>query len=158
MARMSLLSSPLLLGFEDLERTLDRLSKASTDGYPPYNIERLSDDHLRITLAVAGFTQADLEITVQDNQLLIRGKTGDDTERVYLHRGIAARQFQRSFVLADGIEVAGATLEHGLLHVHLHRPRPESTTRTIKIDQPGSERGDVAVGATVSRQARGGAA
>ena len=155
---MGLLTSPYLLGFEDIEQVLERLTKSGGDGYPPYNIERLSDDHLRITLAVAGFTQADLEITVQDNQLLIRGKTGDDTERVYLHRGIAARQFQRSFVLADGIEVAGATLEHGLLHVHLHRPRPESTTRTIKIDQPGSERGDVAVGATVSRQARGGAA
>ena len=133
MARMSLLSSPLLLGFEDLERTLDRLSKASTDGYPPYNIERLSDDHLRITLAVAGFTQADLEITVQDNQLLIRGKTGDDTERVYLHRGIAARQFQRSFVLADGMRVLGAELKNGLLAIDLDRPEPERLVRKISI-------------------------
>ena len=137
MARMSLLNSPLLLGFEELERTLDRLSKASTDGYPPYNIERLSQDELRITLAVAGFSASDLQVTVEDNQLMIRGKTSDDAERIYLHRGIAARQFQRSFVLADGIQVAGASLDHGLLHIRLHRPRPASTTRTIRIDQPG---------------------
>ena len=138
MARMSLLSSPLLLGFEDLERTLDRLSKASTDGYPPYNIERLGQDELRITLAVAGFSASDLQVTVEDNQLMIRGKITDEVERVYLHRGIAARQFQRSFVLADGIEVGGASLTHGLLHIRLHRPRPASTTRTIRIEQPGA--------------------
>ena len=157
MARVSLLSSPLLLGFEELERTLDRMSKASTDGYPPYNIERLGDDDLRITLAVAGFTDADLDISVQDNQLVIRGKIVDDTERVYLHRGIAARQFQRSFLLADGIEVSNASLEHGLLHIGLHRPRPASTSRRIRIDQPGSApRVDVAAKRT--NQTRGDAA
>jgi HSP20 family molecular chaperone IbpA len=134
--RLSLLNSPLLLGFEQFERTLDRAAKASTDGYPPYNIEKLANDRLRITLAVAGFTETDLSVQIEDNQLTIRGKQHDDQERVYLHRGIAARQFQRSFVLADGIEIVGATLDNGLLNIELHRPAPSSRARTISIERP----------------------
>jgi HSP20 family molecular chaperone IbpA len=133
MSRVSLFSSPLLLGFEPFERALDRVSKVSSDGYPPYNIEQLGDNELRITLAVAGFTMADLSITVEDNQLVVRGKQTDDKERVYLHRGIAARQFQRSFVLAEGIEVRSAWLDNGLLHVDLVRPEIESRVRVIEI-------------------------
>ena len=133
MARVSLFNSPLLLGFEDFERTLDRISKMQTEGYPPYNIERTGANELRITLAVAGFSEADLSIRIEDNQLVIRGKQEDADDRVFLHRGIAARQFQRSFVLADGIEVAGAQLDNGLLHVDLVRPEPESRVRTISI-------------------------
>ena len=122
MNRLSLFSSPLLLGFDHFERALDRVSKAAADGYPPYNIEQLGEDRLRITLAVAGFTMDDLSVQVEDTQLVIRGKQNDDRERVYLHRGIAARQFQRSFVLAEGIEVAGASLDNGFLHVDIMRP------------------------------------
>lgn len=141
MTRLSLLNSPLLLGFEQFERTLDRAAKASTDGYPPYNIEKLSNDRLRITLAVAGFTENDLSVQIEDNQLTIRGKQHDDQERVYLHRGIAARQFQRSFVLADGIEIVGATLDNGLLNIELHRPAPSSRARTINIERAGGSNG-----------------
>src|SRR5207248_9310798 len=108
-------------------------NKASGDGYPPYNVGQIGDDELRITLAVAGFTMADLAITVEDSQLVIRGKQADDSERVYLHRGIAARQFQRSFVLAEGIEVRGAWLENGLLHVDLVRPTIEARVRTVRV-------------------------
>ncbi len=133
MSRLSLFNSPLLLGFDHFERALDRVSKASSDGYPPYNIEQLGDDALRITLAVAGFAMSDLSITIEDNQLVIRGKQAEDSQRVYLHRGIAARQFQRSFVLAEGIEVSGAWLDKGLLHVDLVRPAVESRVRTIEI-------------------------
>jgi len=133
MARLSLFNSPLLLGFEPFERALDRVNKASGDGYPPYNIEQLSENELRITLAVAGFAMSDLSITIEENQLVIRGKQTDDAERVYLHRGIAARQFQRSFVLAEGIEVRGAWLDNGLLHVDLVRPVIEPRVRTIPI-------------------------
>ena len=133
MSRLSLFNSPLLLGFEPLERALDRVNKVSSDGYPPYNIEQLAENELRITLAVAGFTMADLTITIEDNQLVIRGKQADDGERIYLHRGIAARQFQRSFVLAEGIEVRGAWLDNGLLHVDLVRPAVEPRVRTIPI-------------------------
>ncbi len=133
MSRLPLFNSPLLLGFEHFERALDRVSKVSGDGYPPYNIEQLGDNELRITLAVAGFTMADLGITIEDNQLVIRGKQADDTERVYLHRGIAARQFQRSFVLAEGIEVRGAWLDNGLLHVDLVRPAVETRVRSVPI-------------------------
>jgi len=133
MSRLSLFNSPLLLGFDHFERTLDRVSKISSDGYPPYNIEQLGENALRITLAVAGFRMSDLSITVEDNQLIVRGKQADDTQRVYLHRGIAARQFQRSFVLAEGIEVSGAWLDNGLLHVDLVRPAVESRVRTIEI-------------------------
>ncbi len=131
--RVSLFNSPFLLGFDQFERTLDRISKSAAEGYPPYNIEQISEDGLRITLAVAGFTSDDLQIQTEDNQLVIRGRQTDDKSRIYLHRGIAARQFQRSFVLADGIEVLGATLDNGLLHIDLRRPLPEPKVRTIKI-------------------------
>ena len=133
MSRLSLFNSPLLLGFDHFERALDRVSKISPDGYPPYNIEQLGENALRITLAVAGFQMSDLSITVEENQLVVRGKQTDDTQRIYLHRGIAARQFQRSFVLAEGIEVRGAVLDNGLLHVDLVRPEVESRVRTIEI-------------------------
>jgi HSP20 family molecular chaperone IbpA len=138
MSRLSLFNSPLLLGFDHFERALDRVSKVSADGYPPYNIEQLGENALRITLAVAGFVMSDLSITLEDNQLVVRGKQTDDKERLYLHRGIAARQFQRSFVLAEGIEVAGAWLDSGLLHVDLVRPSLESRVRTIEIKQVGA--------------------
>src|SRR5665213_3798191 len=133
MARLSLFSSPLLLGFDHFERALDRVSKVSSDGYPPYNIEQLDDNSLRITLAVAGFAMSDLKLTIEDNQLVTRGKQSDDESRVYLHRGIAARQFQRSFVLAEGIEVRGAWLDNGLLHIDLVRPPAEIRVRTVPI-------------------------
>jgi HSP20 family molecular chaperone IbpA len=136
MSRVALFNSPLLLGFEHFERALERVNKVSGDGYPPYNVEQLSDNELRIILAVAGFTMADLSITVEDSQLVIRGKQTDDAERVYLHRGIAARQFQRSFVLAEGIKVGGAWLENGLLHVDLVRPTVEARVRTVPIRGP----------------------
>jgi len=140
MTRVSLLNSPFLLGFEQVERTLDRIAKTSGEGYPPYNIEQTSEDGLRITLAVAGFGRDDLSIQLEDNQLVIRGRQQDDQERVYLHRGIAARQFQRSFVLVDGIEVVGADLDNGLLHIDLKRPMPESRVRTIEIKSPRTKR------------------
>jgi HSP20 family molecular chaperone IbpA len=142
MSRLSLFNSPLLLGFEPFERALDRVSKVSSDGYPPYNVEQLGENELRITLAVAGFTMADLKITIEDNQLVVRGKQSDDGNRLYLHRGIAARQFQRSFVLAEGIEVRGAWLDNGLLHVDLVRPTIESRVRTVEIRAAGTEAGD----------------
>ena len=135
MSRVSLFNSPLLLGFEQFERTLDRVSKAGGEGYPPYNIEQIGENGLRITVAVAGFSLDDLQVTVEDNQLVIRGRRQeDDGDRVYLHRGIASRQFQRSFVLADGIEVTGAHTDNGLLHVSLERPQVEAPVRTIKIE------------------------
>ncbi len=129
MDRMSVLSNPLLLGFDQIERLIDRASKGG-DGYPPYNIERLTDpegagERLRITLAVAGFTRELLDIVVEDNQLVVRGKQADEETREYLHRGIAARQFQRTFVLADGIEVRSADLSNGLLEIDLVRHEPE---------------------------------
>jgi len=133
MSRLSLFNSPLLLGFDHFERALDRVSKVSADGYPPYNVEQLGENSLRITLAVAGFQMSDLSITVEDNQLVVRGRQTDDTQRVYLHRGIAARQFQRSFVLAEGIEVNGALLDNGLLHIDLVRPEAESRVRNVEI-------------------------
>ena len=132
-------TSPLFLGFDHLEQMLERASKASEDGYPPYNIEQISPTGLRISLAVAGFTMDDLQITQEDNQLVIRGRQTDDTQgRVFLHRGIAARQFQRAFVLAEGIEVRGAWLDNGLLHVDLARPQPESRVKTIQIRKAGN--------------------
>lgn len=133
MTRLSLFNSPLLLGFEPFEEALERIGKASADGYPPYNVEELGENRLRITLAVAGFGAEDLDIQLQDNQLAIRGKQREDKATVYLHRGIAARQFQRSFVLADGIEVTGATLDTGLLHIDLARPAANPRVRTIEI-------------------------
>ena len=132
MTRLSLFNSPLLLGFEQFEQAIDRISKTA-EGYPPYNVEQLGDNRLRITLAVAGFTEEDLSVQIEDRQLVIRGKQVDDHDRVYLHRGIAARQFQRSFVLAEGIEITGATLERGLLHIALERPAAAPEVRTIKI-------------------------
>ena len=138
MSRLSLFNSPLLLGFDQFERTLDRISKAQADGYPPYNVEQTGENRLRITLAVAGFSMNDLEVRTEDNQLVIRGKQGDDKDRVYLHRGIAARQFQRSFVLAEGIEVQGAWLDNGLLHVDLVRPQPENRVRVVEIKKSGA--------------------
>lgn len=133
MARLSLFNSPFLLGFDELERALDRVSKSSADGYPPYNIERIGEDGIRITLAVAGFADDELAVTVEDTQLVIRGRQQDDPDREFLHRGIAARQFQRSFVLAEGIEIVGAELDNGLLHVDLKRPLMETKSRNIEI-------------------------
>ena len=139
MSRLSLFNSPLLLGFDHFERALDRVSKVSSDGYPPYNIEQLGDNSLRITLAVAGFRMSDLAITVEDNQLVVRGKQSDDAERVYLHRGIAARQFQRSFVLAEGIEVSGAWIDSGLLNIDLVRRPVETRVHTVEITSRGTD-------------------
>lgn len=138
MSRMMSLSSPFLLGFDEIERALDRVAKGAGEGYPPYNIERLArneqqPERLRITLAVAGFAREELEITVEDSQLVIRGRQADDKSRQYIHRGIAARQFQRTFLLADGMEVLGADLTNGLLSVDLARPEPERVVRKIDI-------------------------
>ena len=137
MTRMRMLSNPLLLGLEEIERLIDRAGKGSNDGYPPYNIERVARESgaelLRITLAVAGFTREQLDITLEDNQLLIRGKQQDDKTREFLYRGIAARQFSRTFVLADGIEVKSADLNNGLLSIDLHRLEPERLVRRIEI-------------------------
>jgi HSP20 family molecular chaperone IbpA len=134
MTKLSFGSHPYLLGFEQLERLVERSSKTGSDGYPPYNIEAVAENVYRITLAVAGFREADMAITVEDRQLWVRGRQADDGEgRVFLHRGIAARAFQRSFVLADGVEVAGASLEHGLLHIDLRRSVPDTVVQTIEI-------------------------
>jgi HSP20 family molecular chaperone IbpA len=142
---MSAFSSPLLLGFEEIERALDRLSKAASDGYPPYNIERLAKtadraETLRITLAVAGFGQDELDITVEENELVISGKQQDEPAREYLHRGIAARQFRKTFVLAEGIEVKGAALGDGLLSIDLVRPESERVAKRIAINGRGTSR------------------
>lgn len=135
MSRIPVFNSPLLLGFDQFERVLDRISKASADGYPPYNIEQVGDSGLRISLAVAGFSLDDLAVSIEDNQLIVRGRQAEEQEgRIFLHRGIAARQFQRSFVLAEGIEVSGSHLDNGLLHIDLSRPQPENRVRTIKIE------------------------
>ncbi len=133
MTRLSVFNSPLLLGFDHFERVLERVSKTAADGYPPYNIEQIDDNSLNITLAVAGFSTDDLEVNIENNQLIIRGKQIDDPDRLYLHRGIAARQFQRSFVLAEGIEVTGASLDNGLLSIDLARPEPVIRRRNIEI-------------------------
>jgi HSP20 family molecular chaperone IbpA len=138
MSRLPTLNSPFLLGFDDIERALDRVSRTAADGYPPYNIERLAKsenvpERLRITLAVAGFTQDQLDVTLEEQQLVIRGRQTDDKERVYLHRGIAARQFQRAFLLAEGMQVLGADLKNGLLSVDLVRPQPEKIVQKINI-------------------------
>lgn len=137
MTRLNSLSSPLLLGFDEIERTLERITR-SGDGYPPYNVERIAaandePDRLRITLAVAGFTAEQLGVTLEEGKLVIRGRQNDDGQRVYLHRGIAARQFQRVFVLAEGMEVLSADLSHGLLTVDLIRPQTEPAVRKIDI-------------------------
>lgn len=143
MSRVSMFNSPLLLGFDQLERTLDRLAK-SAEGYPPYNIERIGENGLRITLAVAGFAADDLAIELVESQLTVRGKQTDDSDRVFLHRGIAARQFQRAFMLAEGIEVTGARLDNGLLSIDLVRPVQEPRIRRIRIEagDPGSDAGN----------------
>jgi HSP20 family molecular chaperone IbpA len=138
MSRVPSLSSPFLLGFDEIERVLDRVAKGA-DGYPPYNIERLARDgqspeRLRITLAVAGFTRDQLDVTIEENQLVIRGRQQDDKSRHYLHRGIAARQFQRTFVLAEGMEVLGADLKNGLLSIDLVRPEPDRIVKTVSIN------------------------
>ena len=139
MSRVPSLSSPFLLGFDEIERVLDRVAKGS-DGYPPYNIERLARDgqnpeRLRITLAVAGFTRDQLDVSIEESQLVIRGRQVDDKSRQYLHRGIAARQFQRTFVLADGMEVLGADLKSGLLSIDLVRPQAERIVKTFSINE-----------------------
>jgi HSP20 family molecular chaperone IbpA len=138
MVRMAALSSPFLLGFDEIERALDKVSKAASDGYPPYNIERIArsgaaPETLRITLAVAGFGQDQIEVTQEENQLLIRGRQQEDKTRCYLHRGIAARQFQRSFLLAEGMEVLGAELANGLLSIDLARPQPDRVVKRINV-------------------------
>jgi HSP20 family molecular chaperone IbpA len=133
MNRTVYFNSPFLLGFEHLERLLERTVKSAGDGYPPYNIEQTGEDSLRIALAVAGFTREELNVTVEDRQLVIRGKQSEGADRNFLHRGIAARQFQRAFVLAEGIEVTGAALENGLLTIELSRPKADTIVRTIDI-------------------------
>ena len=138
MSRQSPFGHPFLLGFDVIEQALDRVSKAASDGYPPYNIERLArterdPERLRITLAVAGFNRDQLEVTLEENQLLVRGRQAEDKSRHYLHRGIAARQFQRTFLLAEGMEVLGADLSNGLLSIELARPEPDRLVRTIDI-------------------------
>jgi HSP20 family molecular chaperone IbpA len=140
----------LLLGFDQLERSLERLAK-NAEGYPPYNIERTGENGLRITLAVAGFTAADLVIELIENHLSVRGKQADDSSRVYLHRGIAARQFQRTFMLADGIEVTGARLDNGLLSIDLIRPHAEPRVRTIRIDSGTQADADKLIDITARR-------
>jgi HSP20 family molecular chaperone IbpA len=138
MTRNTYFNSPFLLGFEHLERLLERTARSAGDGYPPYNIEEAGTDRLRITLAVAGFSRDELSVTIEENQLVIRGRQSEVTDKTFLHRGIAARQFQRSFVLAEGIEVAEAELENGLLAIELVRPKTEAVTRTIAIKSNGS--------------------
>lgn len=137
--RVSVFDSPLFLGFDHFEKTFDRMRKSAGEGYPPYNIEQIGDTGLRITLAVAGFTMDDLDIELEKNQLNIRGKQSEEEGRLYLHRGIAARQFQRSFVLADGIEILGASLDNGLLHIDMKREEPEIVVRKIPISGKSSQ-------------------
>ena len=158
MTRLSLFNSPLMLGFDQFERKLDQISKASADGYPPYNIEQIGDSGFRITLAVAGFAERDLQVQVEDDQLLIRGKQTDDPNRVFIHRGIAARQFQRSFVLADGIEVLGASLDNGLLSVELRRPKAQARVRSIDIVSGARSKASGARTSTATDMAVGGPA
>ncbi len=134
MTKLTFGAHPFLLGFDQLERLVERTAKSGTEGYPPFNIEQSGENDFRITLAVAGFRETDLSITVEDRQLVIRGRQADEAEgRLYLHRGIAARAFQKAFVLADGVEVAGASMENGLLHVDLRRSVPETVVQTIRI-------------------------
>ncbi|MEL6277410.1 MAG: Hsp20 family protein [Pseudomonadota bacterium] len=136
MSRISLTGHPFLLGFEQVERMAERAARSGSDSFPPYNIEMQGENAYRVTLAVAGFSEADLDVTVEDNLLVVRGKTSDQNEeRVFLHRGIAARQFQKSFVLAEGVEVAGARIENGLLHVDLVRKTVDAVVRTIDIER-----------------------
>ena len=155
MTKLTLGAHPFLLGFGELERLVERTAKSGNDGYPPYNIEQTSDRSWRITLAVAGFGEADLAITVEDRQLVVRGRQGaEDAARVFLHRGIAARQFQRTFVLADGVEGGEAVMENGLLHVDLARHVPDAVVQTVRIRRGAPEPGE---GRTVSGAAARGA-
>lgn len=140
MSRVSMFNSPLLLGFDHFEHMLEQLAKSGGEGYPPYNIEQISDFRIRITLAVAGFFEQDLQITLEQNQLIIHGKQQEDNDRLYLHRGIAARQFQKKFVLAEGIEVVGAEMDNGLLHIDLVLPEQSKDVTQIKINSKGSRR------------------
>ncbi|MGF1624091.1 MAG: Hsp20 family protein [Alphaproteobacteria bacterium] len=134
MTRVSFFNSPLMLGFDQIERSLDRISKSASDGYPPYNIERLGGDRLRITLAVAGFLATDLSVRIEGNNLVVSGgQSEEETERSFLHRGIAARQFKRTFLLADGVEVTDACMQHGLLHVDLKEPAAVEAVRAVPI-------------------------
>ncbi len=137
MTRITTLTSPLLLGFEEVERMVEKITRTSGDGYPPYNIEKIGSKSvlkLRITLAVAGFTEEELDVSIENNQLTIQGRQTTDPEREFLHRGIAARQFQKNFILASGIEIEGAELKNGLLSIDLVRPEPVSKARQIKIN------------------------
>ena len=152
MNRLSPLRNPLLLGFDEFERTLERISKASSDGYPPYNIERTGETRLRITLAVAGSTRDDLEIHLEDNQLTVTGRQSEANDREYLYRGIATRMFKRAFVLADGVEVTSASLDNGLLNIDVVLPRPERNVRKIEIG------GSDAAGPQLDVETSGGAA
>jgi len=133
MPRMTMFNNPTMLGFEHFEQMLEQLSKSSGEGYPPYNIEQIKPNELRITLAVAGFNEEDLQITLEQNQLIVQGKQRDEADRIFLHRGIAARQFQRKFVLAEGVEVAGAEMDNGLLNIDLVLPVQKIDSRQIKI-------------------------
>lgn len=153
--RLSLFDSPFLLGFDQFERALDRASRASSEGYPPYNIEQIGETQIRITIAVAGFSMDDLSVQLEQNQLVIRGKrqNDDDDSRVFLHRGIATRQFQRAFILSEDIEVVGAQLDNGLLNVDLRRILPETTVQTIRITSPK----DAKKGKTIDVQSDGSA-
>ena len=141
MTRLSPFNSPLLLGFEHLEQILERVSKTSNDGYPPYNILQVGNDRLRISLAVAGFTEEELSVTVEQNQLHIHGRQQDDPDAAYLHRGIAARRFHRTFLLAETIEVDTAALDNGLLNIDLVQPEPAQTVRTVEIRRSAAKRG-----------------
>jgi HSP20 family molecular chaperone IbpA len=144
MTKLTFGAHPYLLGFEQLERLVERTAKTAAEGYPPFNIEAVSENAYRITLAVAGFREDDLAITVEDRQLVVRGRQGEDvSDRVFLHRGIAARAFQRSFVMADGVEVAGANLDHGLLHIDLRRLVPETVVQTIQINSSAPSSGRI---------------
>jgi HSP20 family molecular chaperone IbpA len=138
MSRVPSLNSPFLLGFDAIERAMEKVTRTAGDGYPPYNIERMArtqtaPERLRITLAVAGFTQDGLEILIEEGQLVIRGRQAEERERHFLHRGIAARQFQRVFLLAEGMQVQGASLENGLLAIDLIRPEPDKVVKRVEI-------------------------
>ena len=143
MTRVSVFSSPLLLGFDHVERVLDRVAKTASDGSPPYNIEQTGENRLRIVIAVAGFRDDELQITLEDNQLVVRGRQTEEEGKVYLHRGIAARQFQRAFVLAEGIEILGAELDSGLLRIDMERPQPVPSVKRIQIRTPKGPTGRI---------------
>lgn len=143
MSRPTPFNSPLLLGFDHIERLLDTAVRSGSDGYPPYNIEHVDDRTLRITLAVAGFTATDLDVTLEGRQLVIRGRQDDDESRTFLHRGIAARQFHRKFILAEGLEIGGAELDNGLLNIDLKRPEPERAVKSIRIRESGRGKQDI---------------